>query len=211
MKKVMQMLAVLVTVATVIPAMGYEPLTDNQIAGILADHAQMNVVLTDANSDQIADVLARSLNQVGSSTLSDAGKSQTSALLYTRALLLSGEKAPQMVAALKGRIDVKLVPVLAASTAIAMGSSEGPVFDSLAMVADSTGVAALGDAAADPASVMTEDSVALIQQLVIEMRGVAAAVIPPPATAGMNLVPPHVVDAVTTPTPPPVADSYINQ
>lgn len=213
MKTSSWLLSVLMTGAMAVSALAFVPPTDDQIGGVLADHSQLNALLVDANPEQIASVVGRALNDINSATLSAASKSQTAALLYTRALLLSGEKAPQMVAGLAGQIDAKLLPVIAASTAIAMGSSEGPVFTALVDAAGAGAAGAITAAAADPSTVMDADSIALVQQLVIELRGVAAPVIPPPSTAPMNLVPPIVPQNTTAPTPPapPVADTYQNQ
>ena len=211
MKVTSGLIAVVLAGSLALPAMGYVPPNDDLIAGVLADHTQMNEMLTDANPDQIAEVVGQALSQVGATTLATSDKNQTAALLYTRALLLSGEKAPQMAGKLMAKIDPALIPVLAASTAIAVGSAVGPVFDAMAAAAGTQGSKALLDAAADPASVLDEESISLVQQLVIELRGVAAPVIPPPATSPMNLVPPIVPKNVTTPGTPPVGTTYGNQ
>lgn len=65
-------------------------------------------------------------------------------------------------------------------------------------------------AAVDPASVLGADTVALVQQLVIELRGVAASVVPPPSTAPLNLVLPVVPRNVQQPAPP-TATQYTGQ
>lgn len=210
MKKSSLIVALLMTAAAILPALGYVPPSDDQIAQILANHAQLNPAIQGASPSEAASVVSRALAGVANSTAPAAAKTQASALLYTRALLLSGENAPQMVRDLAGQIDQKLIPALAAATAIAVGGAQGPVFDALvqAVGAGTDAAKSVAAAAADPASVLGAESVALVQQLVIELRGVAAPVIPPPATAPMNLVPPIVPRGVTT---PPVADTYENQ
>ena len=182
----------------------------DQISAIVADHSLLNAVIQDANAGQIAGVVGQALNKVNSGAGVLSSKSQQTALLYTRALLLSGENAGEMVSELIGQVDPSQLPVIAAATAIAMGSSEGPLFTSLGKAAGA-GSDAVMAAAVDPASVLDEESMALVQQLVIELRGVAAAVIPPPATAPMNLVPPIVPQSPEGTAPPPVAPPYVNQ
>lgn len=200
--------AAIVTMALLSPAFGYVPPTDDQIERILADHSQLNAVLIGASPAQAAETVVRALAELEASTIPASSKQQNAALLYVRALLLSGENAPAMVGNLADQIGKELLPVLAAATAVAVGASDGPVFASLQKAA---GSANLGGAAADPVSVLGEDLVSLIQQLVIDMRGVAAPVIPPPPTAPMTLVPPIVPRGAGAPTPPPVASTYVNQ
>jgi hypothetical protein len=211
-KKMRCLVAVLLMGALTGSSMAYTPPTDDQIAGVLADHSQLNVLLQGANPDQAAAVVAQALAKLDQANLPAGSKSQTAALLYTRALLLSGESAPQMAGSLASKVKPEVLPVLSAATAIAVGSSEGSVFAAIAKAAGSNAavVDAIAAAAANPASALGEDSVALVQQLVIELRGVAAPVIPPPATAPMNLVPPIVPQGTQTPAPP-VADAYANQ
>lgn len=212
MKTMRWLMTVLLMGTLAVPAMAYTPPTDDQIAGVLADHSQLNALLEGATPDQAASVVAQALAKLDQSTLPAGGKSQTAALLYARALLLSGESAPQFAGSLAGQVKAELLPVLAAATAIAVGSSDGPVVTALAKAAGSNAAAAeaIMAAANDPVSALGEDSVALVQQLVIELRGVAAPVIPPPATAAMNLVPPIVPRGQVVQTPP-VADPYANQ
>jgi hypothetical protein len=155
-------------------------------------------------------VVSRVLAELKSSSLPLSGQKQTAALIYTRALLLSGEDAPKMVASLAGQVDKELLPVFAAATSLAVGVSEGPVFNSLSEAAGADGAKGIGSAASDPSSVMDADSIMLVQALVIELRGVAAPVIPPPATSPMNLVPPIVPEGRTA-SQPPVANVYENQ
>lgn len=212
MKKSSLLIALMMTAAAMVPAMGYVPPSEDQIAQVLANHAQLNPLIQGASPSEAASVVSRALAGVENSTAPAAGKTQAAALLYTRALLLSGENAPAMVKALAAQIDQKLVPPIAAATAIAVGGAQGPVFDALVQAVGAGTDAAKGvaAAAADPASVLGAETVALVQQLVIELRGVAAPVIPPPATAPMNLIPPIVPRGTTAPQPP-VADTYENQ
>ena len=171
--------------------------TAEQIAGAAANHQELDALITGLTPDEAASVVASVLKEIQASGVGD--QSQAVALLYTRALLLSGENAPQLAAALSGQVPSTQLPVLAAATAVAVGSAEGPVFS--ALFGSSAGEA-IGAAAADPLSVLGEDGLAAVQQLVIELRGVAAAVIAPPATAPMNLVPPIVPENEGTPAPP---------
>lgn len=213
MKKTTCLMAVLLSAALAMPALAFAPPTEDQVAQVLADHSKLNPLVTGVAPQDAASVVATVINSVQGSTLPSASKAQTSALLYTRALLLSGANAPDMVASLAGQIDQKLIPAIAAATAIAVGGTEGPVIAALSQAAGAGGAGAVASAAADPASVLGADGVSLVQQLVIELRGVAAPVIPPPATSPMNLVPPIVPrnQQATTPPPPPVADTYLNQ
>ncbi|HMP77606.1 MAG TPA: hypothetical protein PKE12_15025 [Kiritimatiellia bacterium] len=199
--------AAFIAAGMLVPSFGYVPPTDAQIERILADHSQLNAALQGATPAQAAQTVVMTLAELESSSLPAASKQQTAALLYVRALLLSGENAPQMVESLAGQLGSDLIPVLAASTAVAVGSNEGPVFASLQKV----GGDAVAAAAANPGSVLGDDLIGMIQQLVIELRGVAAPVIPPPATAPMTLVPPIVPRGAGAPTPPPVASTYVNQ
>lgn len=196
------------TAALSAPAFGYVPPTDDQIERILADHSQLNPLLVGASPAQAAETVVRTLAELESSTIPAASKQQNAALIYVRALLLAGENAPAMVGNLADQIGKDLLPTFAAATAIAVGASDGPVFASLQKAA---GDVNLGGAISDPVSVLGEDLVALIQQLVIDLRGVAAPVIPPPPTAPMQLVPPIVPRGAGSPTPPPVASTYVNQ
>lgn len=218
MKRTTWMLAVFMIGASVMPVLAWDAPTDTQLATVLADHSQLNALVQGASPSQLASVLSRALAQVDASALSAEGKSQVSALLYTRGLLLSGESAPQMVSSLAGQVNPNVLPVLAASTAVAVGNTEGVVMDALINAAGAGTEAAAGVAVAaqDPASTLSGDSLALVQQLVIEMRGVAAPVIPPPATAPYNLVPPVVprgeeLPGEDIPQPPPVAETYSGQ
>lgn len=215
MKNMRWLIAVLLVGALKGPAMAYTPPTDDQIAGVLADHSQLNTLLQGASPEQAASVVAKALAKLDQASLPPGSKSQTAALLYTRALLLSGESAPQMAGSLASQVKAELLPVLAAATAIAVGSGDGAVIAAIGKAAGSNAAAvdAIADAAANPSGALGEDTVALVQQLVIELRGVAAPVIPPPATAAMNLVPPIVPQNQNTPPPPapPVADEYENQ
>jgi hypothetical protein len=206
--KITNSLAALATVALVAPAFAYVPPTDDQIERILADHSEMNALLVGASPAQAAETVVRALAELEASTIPAASKQQNTVLLYVRALLLSGENAPEMVGNLAGQIGSDLLTVLAAATAVAVGASDGPVFAALQNAAGATD---LSGAAADPVSVLGEDLVALIQQLVIDLRGVAAPVIPPPPTAAMTLVPPIVPRGEGGLTPPPVASAYANQ
>ena len=212
MKK--SLLAWMLTGALAMPALAaYTPPTDDQIAQVVANHTQLNTLIQGANAEESAAVVARAIASVQSSTLTPAGKTQATALLHTRALLLSGENAPKMEAALAGQVDKSVVlPVAAASTAIAVGSTEGPVMASITQAAGPGTDAAksVTAAAVDPASVLGADTVALVQQLVIELRGVAAAVVPPPATSPANLVMP-VVPRNVQQTAPPTATQYTGQ
>ncbi|MCZ7590860.1 MAG: hypothetical protein M5U15_01335 [Kiritimatiellae bacterium] len=210
MKRLSVLLALLIAVAVGMPAMAYETPTDAQIQGILANHSELDAALNGASPAQAAETVMRALVELESSTIPSASKEQTAALLYTRALLLTGENAPQFAQSLASQVDPGLLPVFAASTAIAVGGGEGPVFQALVAPAGSEG-SSVAAAAADPVSVLGVDSVAQIQQLVIEMRGVAAPVIPPPATAPMNLVPPIVPEGLRAGGQPPVATGYVNQ
>lgn len=206
-------MTVLLAAALALPAFSYTPPTDDQIAQVVANHTQLNTLIQGASPEEAAVVVARAIASVQSSTLSPAGKTQATALLHTRALLLSGENAPKMETALAGQVDKSVVlPVAAASTAIAVGSTEGPVMASITQAAGAGSDAAKSVAAAavDPASVLGADTVALVQQLVIELRGVAASVVPPPSTAPLNLVLPVVPRNVQQPTPP-TATQYTGQ
>lgn len=211
MKKSVWVVTMMLVGLLAAPAMAWVAPTDDQIAGVLADHTQLNTLVQGANPNQIATVVSRVIAQVNASSLPEASKSQVVALIYTRGFLLAGEGAPQMVDSLAGQVDAKVLPVLAAATAVAVGNTEGAVVDTLVQAAGAGTAAgqAVAEAAQDPASALSADSLALVQQLVIELRGVAAPVIPPPATAALNLVPPIVPLGVTQ--PPPVADTYINQ
>ncbi len=214
MKKLIVLMTAMVLSVGLTPAMAWTAPSDDQIAAVLADHTQLDLLIQDANPNQIATVLSRSLAQVEASSLPADSKSQISALIYTRAFLLSGESAPQMVSSAASQLDDKVVPALAAATAVAMGSSSGPVFDSLTQAAGGAGTAggnAVAAAAQDPTTALSGDSLALVQQLVIELRGVAAAVIPPPATAPLKLVPPVIPVGTTQTAPPPVASTYSGQ
>lgn len=210
MKKMVAVVALLLVGSMLSPAMAWVAPTDDQIAGVLADHTQLNTLVQGANPNQIATVISRALAQVNASALPEASKAQVVALIYTRGFLLAGEGAPQMVDSLVGQVDAKVLPVLAAATAVAVGNTEGQVINTLVQAADAGSAAgqSVAEAAQDPASALTADSLALVQQLVIELRGVAAPVIPPPATAALNLVPPIVPQGLTQ---PPVADPYVNQ
>ncbi len=204
MKKWMSVLAVGMLCAVSLSAFAYTAPTDEQVAAVLVDHTLLAPLLADANPEEMAETMGKLLNGLDAS--GDEG--QNAALLYTRALLLSGEKAPAMVSDLVGKVSVDLVPVLAAATAVAVGGAEGPVFESLSTGMDSAVVSLVQAAAQDPYASLGEDTVAMLQQLVIELRGVAAAVIPPPATAPMNLVPPLVPENQGA---PPVPGTYNNQ
>lgn len=209
MKKISVLLALFIAVALGMPALAYDTPTDAQIQSILANHSELDAALNGASPAQAAETVMRALVELESSTIPAASKEQTAALLYTRALLLTGENAPQFAQSLASQVDPGLLSVFAASTAIAVGGGEGPVFQALVAPAGSEG-SSVAAAAADPVSVLGVDSVAQIQQLVIEMRGVAAPVIPPPATAPMNLVPPIVPQGLGA-GQPPVATGYVNQ
>lgn len=207
MKKFSLVMAVLFSAGMATSALAYVAPTDAQIEGILANHSEMNEALKGASPAQAAETVVRTLAELESSTIPESSKQQTAALLYVRALLLSGENAPQFAQSLSGQVEKSLLPVFAASTAIAVGSGEGPVFAALVGSAGDEGSNVAG-AAADPLSTLGPDLVAMIQQLVIELRGVAAPVIPPPATAPLSLVPPIVPQGNAA---PPVAESYVNQ
>lgn len=207
MKTIALIGAVVLAASVATSALAYVTPTDAQIEAILADHGQLNAALQGASPAQAAETVVRTLAELVSSPLPASSKQQNAALLYVRALLLSGENAPSLVESLAGQVDKELLSVFAASTAIAVGSNEGPVFASLLKAAgDQSG--AVAGAAADPLSALGPDLVAMIQQLVIELRGVAAPVIPPPATAPLSLIPPIVPRG---PTAPPVASTYVNQ
>lgn len=211
MKKITVMMALLAAVALGMPALAYEAPTDAQIQNILANHSEMDAILNGASPAQAAETVMRTLVELESSTIPSASKQQTAALLYTRALLLMGENAPAFAQSLASQVDPSLLAPFAASTAIAVGGGEGPVFESLVAPAGSE-ASSVAAAAADPVAALGVDGVSQIQQLVIEMRGVAAPVIPPPATAPMNLVPPIVPEGRGGPgAPPPVATGYVNQ
>lgn len=206
--KVMGFVSLLLFVAGVTTsALAYVTPTDEQIEAILADHGQLNAALQGASPAQAAETVVRTLAELESSMLPASSKQQNAALLYVRALLLSGDNAPALAESLAGQVDQNLLAIFAASTAIAVGSSEGPVFDSLQKAAGEQASAVAG-AAADPISTLGPDLVAMIQQLVIELRGVAAPVIPPPATAPLSLIPPIVPRGAGA---PPVASTYVNQ
>lgn len=214
MKRLVALMSAVVLSVGLNSALAWTAPSDDQIAAVLADHSQLDVLIAGANPNQVATVLSRSLAQVDASSLSADGKAQISALIYTRAFLLSGENAPQMVSSAASQMDDKVVPALAAATAVAMGSNSGPVFDSLVQAAGGAGSAggnAVVAAAQDPTTALSGDSLALVQQLVIELRGVAAAVIPPPSTAPLKLVPPIVPQGTTQASPPPVASTYSGQ
>lgn len=213
MKTTNWMVAALMIGSSVMPVLAWDAPTDTQLATVLADHNQLAPLVQGASPSQLASVISRALAQVDASALPADGKSQVVALLYTRGLLLSGESAPQMVSSLAGQVNANVLPVLAASTAVAVGNTEGVVMDALinAAGAGTEAAAAVAVAAQDPASALSSDSLALVQQLVIEMRGVAAPVIPPPATAPFNLVPPVVPQGEGVPPPPPVAGTYAGQ
>lgn len=202
-----KMMIALLSLGVVTSAMAYVTPTEDQIDRILADHSQLNAALQGASPAQAAETVSRALAEINSSTVPPASKQQTAALLYVRALLLSGENAPDMAGALAGLVEKDFLPTMAAATAVAVGSAEGPVSSSI----QQTGGSGLASAANDPASVLGPDLIALIQQLVIELRGVAAPVIPPPATAPLSLIPPIVPRGAGAPTPPPVASTYVNQ
>ena len=212
--KMTSVFAALVAAAVVSPAMAFTPPSDEQITAVLADHTQLNALIADASPAEAASVVSRAFAGLEESVVPPASRDQAAALLYTRALLLSGENAPAMVQSLAGQINQEVVPVIASATAIAVGSTEGPVFSAMtaAVGADSPAAANIGPAAANPVGVLGEDNVALVQQLVIELRGVAAPVIPPPQTAPRNIVPPLVPvgEGAATPPPPP-APLYVNQ
>lgn len=201
------------TAMSVMPVLAWDAPTDSQIATVLADHTQLVPLVQGASPSQLASVISRALAQVDASTLPVASKEQVSALIFTRGLLLSGESSQQMVSSLAGQVNPNVLPVLAASTAVAVGNTEGVVMDALinAAGAGTEAAAAVAVAAQDPTTALSADSLALVQQLVIEMRGVAAPIIPPPATAPYNLVPPVVPQGEGIPTPPPVAGTYTGQ
>ncbi len=160
----------------------------------MADHTQLNTLLQGANPEQAAAVVARAIKSVQASTLAPPAKVQATALIHSRALLLSGENAPKMVGALAGQVDKSLLPVIAAATAISVGTTEGPVITAITQAAGTGTETAAGVAAAvvDPTTVLSPDSVTLVQAQAIEMRGVAAAVVPPPGASPANLIPPVV-------------------
>ena len=203
------LIAVVLAGALALPALSYTPPTDEQVAQVVANHSQLATVIQGASPEESAAVVARAIAAVQASTLTTEGKAQATALLHTRALLLSGENAAKMESSLAGKLDKSLLPVIAASTAIAVGNTEGPVMTAITQAAGPS-AQGVNAAAVDPAAVLGADSVALVQQLVIELRGVAAAVVPPPATAPANLIPPIVPESVRTPTPP-AAPSYTGQ
>lgn len=214
MKKLL--FAMLLTGAVAGSALSFTVPTDDQIAQIVADQTQLNAAIQGASPTETASVVGRAIANVQASSLTGEGKTQAIALLHTRALLLSGEKAAQMESSLAGQVDKTIVlPVAAASTAIAVGSTEGPVMTSITTAAGTGTPTAnsVAAAAVDPVAVLGADTVALVQQLVIELRGVAAAVVPPPATAPAPLVPPVVPVGAQTPapTPPPPAPGYTGQ
>ncbi len=209
MKTTSFVLAGLLAVGLASSGFAYERPTDAQIEGILANHSALNEVLNGASPAQAAETVVRTLSELEASTIPQSSKEQTAALIYTRALLVSGENAPQFVQALAEQVDKGLLSIFAASTAIAVGSSEGPVFSALSGAAGSDG-GQVSSAAGDPAAALGPELTMMIQQLVIELRGVAAPVIPPPATAPMGLVPPIVVENQRVGTPP-VASGYVNQ
>lgn len=211
MKTISYLLAGMLTVSLGATAWAYVPPTDAQIESILANHSAMNEILKGASAAESAQTVVRTLVELESSTIPTESKEQTAALLYVRALLLSGENTPQFVQSLAGQVDQGLLATFAAASAIAVGGNEGPVFSALVGAAGSEGgnVAA---AASNPESALGPDLVSMIQALVIELRGVAAPVIPPPATAPMMLVPPIVPQGVGGALQsPPVATGYVNQ
>lgn len=210
MKKVSAILSVALVCGWTVPAFAYAPPTDEQIERILADHTVLNTVVQGATPAQTAETIVMTIAEVEGLRIPASSKQQTAALLYVRGLLLSGENAPVMVNSLAGQVGKDLLPVLAAATAVAVGSNEGPVFTPLVSAAGADGGQAVSFAATNPESVLGADLVAMIQQLVIEMRGTAAPVIPPPATAPMNVVPPIVPQGLGAPQPP-VATTYVNQ
>lgn len=193
-----------------VSSFGYAPPTDEQIERILADHTVLNTVVQGATPAQTAETLVMTIAEVEGLRIPASSKQQTAALLYVRGLLLSGENAPVMVNSLAGQVGKDLLPVLAAASAVAVGSTEGPVFTPLVAAAGAESAQAVTLAASNPESVLGADTIALIQQLVIELRGTAAPVIPPPATAPMNVVPPIVPQGLGAPQPP-VATTYSNQ
>ncbi len=213
MKKVSLVLAAMLTAGLAASTFAYEAPTDAQIESILANHSVLNEVLSGASPAQAAETVVRTLSELEASTIPASSKEQTAALIYTRALLMSGENAPQFVQALAEQVDKGLLPIFAASTAIAVGNSEGPVFTALSGAAGSEG-GQVSSAASDPSAALGPELTMMIQQLIIELRGVAAPVIPPPATAPMGLVPPIVVENQGGGQPsstPPVARRYVNQ
>lgn len=209
MKK-LSLLVALMVAGGISSSMAYDMPTDDQIAQVVANHAELNNLLVGASPEEAAAVVSKAIENVKGSTLPLASQQQAAAMLYTRGLLLSGENAPAFAGSLAGKLDQTLVPPIIAATAIAVGNTEGPVFNAIAQAVPGVDVAAI---AADPISVLGADNVALVQALVIEVRGVAAPVIPPPATAPMNLVPPIVPegDGGGTPAAPPVGSSYQSQ
>ena len=190
--------------------MAYTTPTADQIAQVAADHTKLNALLQGASADEAAMVVVQAINSVQASTLTPAAKAQATSLLHTRGLLLSGETAPRMVSTMLGKLDKALVPVIAASTAIAVGGTEGPVIGAIKQASGPANADVVATALADPVSVLGADNVAVVQAQVIEMRGVAAAVIPPPATAPLNLVPPVVPEGAAAATPPAAA-TYTGQ
>lgn len=81
----------------------------------------------------------------------------------------------------------EILGVLAATTAIITGEHEGKVFDILAQVNTNLNLFAVIE---NPEAVLDEETVFQLQELVIKLHGVAAAVIPPPDGVAMRLVPP---------------------
>ncbi len=208
MKRISAVISLAMVSAWAVSSFAYAPPTSEQIEQVLADQTVLNTLVQGATPAQTAETIVMTIAEIEGLTLPAASKQQTAALLYVRGLLLSGENAPAMVESLAGQVGKDLLPVLAAAGAVAVGNAEGPVFTPLVSAAGPESGPAVSAAAADPVSVLGADLVALIQQLVIELRGAAAPVIPPPATAPMNVVPPIVPQDQGA---PPVARTYVNQ